>query len=318
MAINNVKENYAIEMESGLFANRVISGPITPKQFGAKGDGITDNTQAVKDMINFSIPAGTEWKSCYPIYIEAGTYYVTSSIINASMGNNLMFSIDGAGYNQSVFKCTGNYLFDNDDVFGFSVIKNIGAIGNNNNMFLNYNTGNTASCQHVTFINIRIQKFKTIASRTGSTMSSELRFENCTIYSCGTTGNPAKLFICNNAQSVNVNFIDVDCEAFIGTLFECIKSPAFTWTNGSIIPQSDSIIINIPNNRIEEGFGPGNMPFEFNGVRFEMRNNSQLFNSEIKTYCKGVFNSCGMGGYNHTDGYMLNMCDNNALYFFTA
>lgn len=316
--ITQSADGHSFALENGLYANHVKSGPLTPKQFGAKGDGVSDDTTAIKSMMKFSVPTNSQnWTACHPIFIEQGTYYVTAPIIDSSLGNMLMFSIDGAGWNQSVFKCTGDYLLNDDDVFGFSTIQNIGAIGNNNNMFLNYANGDKNSCQHVTFNNVRIQTFKTIVSRTGTYMASELRFNDCSISSCGSSGNPAKLFITNNSQSVNINFTNTDCESFTGIMFECITSPAFTWDGGSIIPLTGSTVINVPTNRSTAGFGPGNLPFEFRGARFELRGAVKLIDVAVNTYIVGSFIECSMGGSNH-DNYVTPVITvpENAVFYF--
>jgi hypothetical protein len=46
---------------------------ISVKQFGAKGDGVADDTRIIQAVIN-------KFSGCKIIYFDAGTYYVTDTI----------------------------------------------------------------------------------------------------------------------------------------------------------------------------------------------------------------------------------------------
>ncbi|KIP18870.1 pectate lyase superfamily protein [Burkholderia sp. MSHR3999] len=75
-----------------------ITGPISVKQFGAKGDGVHDDTVAVRAWIAFVLATGVE------AYAPAGTYLITQQIVmDWGVAWKPGAKFRGAGINRSVF-----------------------------------------------------------------------------------------------------------------------------------------------------------------------------------------------------------------------
>ena len=70
-------------LENGNVAELLIEGAVNVKQFGAKGDGATDDTDAIQNTINYSISygkGGIEGRNCIPVVIPNGKYRTTATI----------------------------------------------------------------------------------------------------------------------------------------------------------------------------------------------------------------------------------------------
>ena len=111
------------------FINDNSSAIVSVKDFGAKGDGVTDDTAAIQAAINYG---RTDSKR---IYVPAGTYIVSSTLTYASSGSGGIL-IDGTTAHDinantgSVFKYTGTgscFKFTGAPVF--SIISNITFLG---------------------------------------------------------------------------------------------------------------------------------------------------------------------------------------------
>lgn len=70
---------------------------VSVKDFGAVGDGVTDDTAAIQAAIDYAVPIKR------PIYIPTGTYLY--SVLTGLDQNNI--AINGDGSNNTVLKCTG-------------------------------------------------------------------------------------------------------------------------------------------------------------------------------------------------------------------
>ena len=77
-----------------------LSVYITLRMFGAKGDGVTDDTAAFQAMISYAVSNGM------PIYIPAGTYLITETLSLSSRT-----TITGCGWYTAKRSCI---LFNND------------------------------------------------------------------------------------------------------------------------------------------------------------------------------------------------------------
>ena len=76
----------------------LINGaPVNVLDFGATGDGVTDDTSAIQDAIDFAILNGRD------IYIPDGTFIV-NQLVYDSTSYALMPSIYGSGRNQTILK----------------------------------------------------------------------------------------------------------------------------------------------------------------------------------------------------------------------
>lgn len=78
-------------LDNGNVAEMIIDAVVNVKQFGAKGDGVTDDTAAIQNAINYSIShgkGGVEGSNCIPVVIPNGKYRTTATInITKSLSN---------------------------------------------------------------------------------------------------------------------------------------------------------------------------------------------------------------------------------------
>jgi hypothetical protein len=94
---------------------RIVSGPINIKWFGAKGDGVKDDTIAIQSAINIADTLASS--TGYTVYAPSGDYkitatinfpYVVSNLFGDGMDNTRFMCDSVSG---SVFKCTNNSYF---------------------------------------------------------------------------------------------------------------------------------------------------------------------------------------------------------------
>nr|DAI41160.1 MAG TPA: tail spike protein [Caudoviricetes sp.] len=121
------------------YADKVsyLENYVTPQMFGAKGDGVNDDTQSFIEAI----------KTKKPIYIPKGEYLISEPFIfNAGerpvlIGENMNTSIIkyNGGENTYLFNFNGDYDNRTQTIF---VLENLSAVGNNLNNGINmvYNT----------------------------------------------------------------------------------------------------------------------------------------------------------------------------------
>lgn len=82
---------------------RLVTGPVSVKWFGAIGDGVTDDTQAINDAISsfptaaFKTPAGTLTAPYGYLYFPTGVYKITSRIVLPA-GSHILISGAGRAY----------------------------------------------------------------------------------------------------------------------------------------------------------------------------------------------------------------------------
>lgn len=72
-----------IFLDNGTVAEMLIEDAVNVKQFGAKGDGVTDDTSAIQNAINYSIShgkRGDDGSYCMPVVIPNGEYRTTATI----------------------------------------------------------------------------------------------------------------------------------------------------------------------------------------------------------------------------------------------
>lgn len=76
-------------------------------QFGAKGDGVTDDTTAIQNAINYAVSNKGK------VFFPAGTYLITHSLNLTNISNGLILEGQGMGENGTVILGhTGNVIID--------------------------------------------------------------------------------------------------------------------------------------------------------------------------------------------------------------
>nr|DAM64846.1 MAG TPA: tail spike protein [Caudoviricetes sp.] len=77
---------------------------LSVKDFGAVGDGSTDDTAAIQAAVNACVDINAV------LYFPAG-YYVVSSVINVNLSIKTHLTLRGSGTSSTVIKCTGQQAF---------------------------------------------------------------------------------------------------------------------------------------------------------------------------------------------------------------
>ena len=311
------------ELSSNLYATLLINDEVNVKQLGAYGDDTHDDTTIIRNAIKklHDNEGQSGWRRAKTLYFPKGTYLVSSSLIDSTLDvGGLSITFKGSGKHTSTIKSSTSTLFDNNQIFGFVCFDNLRFEGDNTNLFMNYVGGGSGNAQNMRFNQCSFAYFKTIINASGTTMTSENTFFECSISGCGSDELPCELFIFNNSQSVNWRFYATDIESFIGVLFKYLRGANVTWYQGSCIPLRNSILID-GRTADPNYFGQGNSPYLImNQVRIEMRENSCLLqkgNSLASLYL--VFNECGMGGQNIPTSptvKTINLGDGNNRLFF--
>jgi len=94
------------------------SGVLNVKDFGAKGDGVTDDTAAINAAIYASTPSSTTgdyWGQAKIVYLPSGTYIISSPLIKTNGSGNATYGMVLIGQSQST---TTIKLASNTSAFG--------------------------------------------------------------------------------------------------------------------------------------------------------------------------------------------------------
>lgn len=177
---------------------------ISVKSYGAKGDGVTDDTNAIKSALNDLVPAvgGT-------IYFPTGTYIISETIL---IGGNV--TIYGDGVFNSLIKLADNSncnIISNDEntIMYYIKIHDIGLDGNAQN-----NTSGSGILLHNAsdsqFYNVRITNFKDDGIHfTANNYSLAPMIYNCFIRGKKDYTTGSGIFIDGAVTDVFINNVDI-------------------------------------------------------------------------------------------------------------
>ena len=280
---------------------------LTPQQFGAKGDGVTDDSSAFREMFAAAYAASlnqSSWRRCKTIYIPSGIYLINKPIIDESLTTKsgekvryAMFEVCGAGRENTMLKLGANceVMFDNQIsdkndprvIFGFTTFRNIGFDGSNDkHTFMNLRDGNKVldssspyynkkvdGPQRLQFLSCSFSNWAEILNCLPSTiMLSEFTFAYCKISNCGEATKDSNGELTNPCHL----FILDDAQAvnwrFIATDIEDFCGDAFYFERATgICLIGGSIIPNHSNGKGTE--------FDFNYDTIDKRNSAGRGNS---------------------------------------
>ena len=165
-----------IVLDNGNVAELITNGVVNVKQFGAKGDGVTDDTTAVKNAV----------ASGYNLFLPNGTYLVNDTI---NLTERTGFSLVGEDRNHTFIQCGadvttlfsliggGNLLFSTVCIFGTNTADHAFVIGT-------AASGSYAqtACSSNRFYNMRVERFsKSNASAFYFVKGWYNKISNCTI-----------------------------------------------------------------------------------------------------------------------------------------
>ena len=168
----------------------LIFDKVNVKQFGAKGDGVTDDTQAIQKALDYLRVYPRASKDCSELYFPNGTYLVTDTL---TIENGRWLKIYGkatitADMNKPILKIKSSMYIYVDDL-----------------MFIQQNSGSDAEC-----INIDasyIMKFNEVYTN-GGDKGVNILGNNITFDGCGFKASRINVYTVargNNTQNTIVN-----------------------------------------------------------------------------------------------------------------
>ena len=268
----------------------ITSDVVTPQMFGAVGDGVTDDTDAIKAMLQ---QGGN-------IYVPEGTYYITQRI-RVGHSATRYINMNGAGAQKAVFKIDQNFDITaaNDPtaiIFGCdTILRNVGFL-----MDCDVNEPYVMQTHETVLVSAECNStfevdhcwFKVVIPKTTKTDIPE--------YSEIPTATV------DNLGDVIKYIGDTTTQAPIYTkncLYKCVSdgasTPTYSWRN-VYNTEVDGIIINATK-----------------GVNTLWARGTKTFivtNSLFQNYCNTVTGGC-IWWYNHSPRNENNVTDANARYF---
>ena len=184
-----------------------LADQINIKDFGAVGDGITNDTTAIQAAINYAI---TIPNSC--LNIGNGDYLVSHLVIENASG----LTINGTGALIGVSSGSYESVLTIKNSTGISVIGNLGVSGS-------YNTGyacgiavyaDTTSAQYIVFNNVNMSGVK-LAWQFGSTSHPDALVSEITVYGGYIYGVPSAILV-QGSETV-VSFVGSILQTGLGT-----------------------------------------------------------------------------------------------------
>lgn len=265
---------------------------VSVKDFGAIGDGVTDDTAAIKAAINAAVSPG--WDKPKAVYFPAGNYLVTETNVFGqwdSIDTSVYKGVKGLtiyGDNKYASEIilqnsssSDYYLYDNylspgvptNNSLQWPSFKNIGFVGSNSgsgtvNGFRPYGVGNGFPSQNFNFENCSFYQLEKCVYLSGLVNTSENSFYNCSSQACG------YFIYCDNPQAVNHEVISCNVENYFKAAFAFIKGGQLTVVGGSYIANPTVVNAGIAGNNVvlyvipPTGTGVGTQ-FLFNGIKTE-------------------------------------------------
>jgi hypothetical protein len=209
---------------------RAFEGVVNVKWFGAKGDGVTDDTQSIQNAVNYSESEGID------VFFPSGNYLVTNTI---NLGGTRGIKLVGSNtqyvrirFNNSVVDKPLFYMSPTSSYCGLENIELIDVIAGTSIGIKAQDQLIPADAQpnwKLIFSKLRITGFKvgymaTTANPLDGTTHSYLdsvsfyhsKFRNCSI-----------AYLNQNIQAVNINFFNTDVENdAVGETYTMIKDEA--------------------------------------------------------------------------------------------
>lgn len=265
-------------------------------EYGAKGDGVTDDSAAIKAAVNAAaaLTLGA-YQNRASVYFPPGVYLIgTSAVLTESNTTSIRGGIDfhGDGADTSVLRLnpglTDMYFYDNVSTprMQFCTFHDLGFEGRDQATFAAYTDisthakgfrlrATTATGSHeqgFQFTRCRFQMLDTVLETAGDNTTSENFFVQCRIFHIRTA-----VMKINNGQSFNHEFHACNVAAIYGDCFQMGASGggAIKVVGGSWIMFSDTGVDTFFFNATGAGgSGINTYPIITRDVRFELRGNT--------------------------------------------
>jgi hypothetical protein len=309
---------------------------INVKDYGAIGDGSTDDTNAILAAINAAVSFGANTPKA--IYFPRGNYVITqtnvfgqwNSIDTANFRGVRGLTLFGDNKYTSIItvKNTGAtdfYFYDNYD--GVSTAANnslqwprfrdLGFVGDKQstgkiNGFREWGVPNGYPSQNFNFDNCWVYRINDFLILGGSVNASENTFINC-------AAQEVDRFIYSiNSQAVNHTLLNCNIENYFTTVFDFEKGGQLNVIGGSYIANAGapSLFLHV---HPPSGIGVGSQ-FNFRGVKTEMHDpGNKLINlSGIDNDAAVTFNTCSFytrTGLSSADAISVGAASNVRLNF---
>lgn len=276
--------------------------PINLKNYGAVGDGVTDDTSAVLAWLAAIYDDGHQTGNHRSGYVPQGTYLLTANAVFNTFTNNNEFApvIFGDGKYSSLFKLqTGGsqkWFYQNTDnrLYG-AVFRDVGFVTDSSSLGNGFNIVGFGFETGFVFDNCG---FKTMA--TAVSVSNTLGGDSMLFIRCHFQGITQKVFYLSNSQSVQNWF------------FSCMVTSSSTahlvyvdgngggntyWMGGTI--NMDTPVDGLPRyllyvNTTGTNVGAQNGDYYFNGLKVEFRNDlcCIMTQSRIADVVTATFDQC--------------------------
>lgn len=268
-----------------------LEGWVNVKDFGAKGDGVTDDTAAIQAAINelknvtvrrYVYPGNSYFQNRKTLYFPEGIYKVSgtltidgtyilitgtkSSFIVQTAPNTPLFKLGTSAYAKSTIEyltfLAGNIESDQDGI----IINRFSDYDQQDSLVCFDMTANSGTTSHNTFFNITVMNFNKVFDVGGTVNRAEHYIASSVFHF-----NHTVLYM-NNSQAMNWKFNHCHMESNSGNVIHVIAGGYITFEGGSYINGGDFLVLDN-----SKGFGIGigsqNGHFTLRDLRFEMYQN---------------------------------------------
>jgi hypothetical protein len=292
---------------------------ISCKDFGAVGDGVTDDTAALRLWIQALVPAAG--LGLVAGTVPAGIYRITETGVfnDIASTSRTGLLIRGEGMYASIFRLdtSGSNIWFYNNVatarLQFPVFMDVGFEGMDPDLavsyasldanakgFRIYSAGATGNHeQGFQFHRCNFDALDVVESNEGDETSSEIKYFGCKIKRIRSTVKNL-----NNLQTLNHEYVSTDIEQIYGDIFKIgnLGGGAIKMFGGSVIPfdngTTDTYVLKVLNG----ASGVNAYPMLFSGVRFELRGNRTKLASIANLSIMDVgFSDCFFLGTNTAD-----------------
>jgi hypothetical protein len=248
---------------------------VSVKDFGAVGDGVTDDTVAIQAAVNAARSAITDGIGrIYAgiVYLPKGNYKITSAIALAPAGGVVGLTLQGDGSGSTLINFNGASTTLTCPSSRAVAFKDIGfyssGIDVEQTAFTVAQTGNPLRSWR--FERCEFAAFWKCFNVTGASMCSEFYFLDCGFLQC------YYLMDNSNDQAVNWNFVNCNWEneALVTTkdknlaaVFKMQKGTFAKWTGGSLVFEGMLAYFNLT---ASASFQRTSHKIAFDGVRIEL------------------------------------------------